>query len=133
MFCPSGTSDPAHGSTEVRGGEPTVTKHLLQPMPLSGEFTLSTSVPTYLGSWQVSTDQRPEVAKPVNAGINAAARTAAAAVATAADKRQQAATQATTQATKAFAKAMGNPISTNPISTKALPATQGSSPRRSPA
>jgi hypothetical protein len=133
MFCPSGTSDPAHGSTEVRGGEPTVTKHLLQPMPLSGEFTLSTSVPTYLGSWQVSTDQRPEVAKPVNAAINAAARTAAAAVATAADKRQQAATQATTQATKAFAKAMGNPISTNPISTKALPATQGSSPRRSPA
>ncbi|HEY8729116.1 MAG TPA: hypothetical protein VIL94_06000 [Acidothermaceae bacterium] len=110
-----------------------MTKHLLQPMPLSGEFTLSTSVPTYLGSWQVSTDQRPEVAKPVNAAINAAARTAAAAVATAADKRQQAATQATTQATKAFAKAMGNPISTNPISTKALPATQGSSPRRSPA
>jgi hypothetical protein len=110
--------------------------HLLQPMPLSGEFTLhasvpsfvptavfatvppTASVPTYLGSWQVSTDQRPAVAKPVNAEINAAARTAATAIAPAAAKRHPISTTT---------------ISTTTISTKALPATQGSSPRRSPA
>ena len=128
-----------------------MTKHPLQLMPSSGEFTLhasvtgfvptavfatvppTASVPTYLGSWQVSTDRQPAVAEPVNAGTNAAARTAATAVAPAADKRHQAMTQAATQATKAFAKAIGNTISTTTISTKALPATQGSSPRRSPA
>jgi hypothetical protein len=114
--------------------------HLLQPMPLTGEFIASASVrpaasvPTYLGSWQVGTPQlvataQPAVATQAIAGANAAARTAAMAVATAANKRHQAA--------KAFAKATGNTISANPISTtistKALPATQGSSPRRSPA
>ncbi len=115
-----------------------MTMHLLQPMPLTGDVTVpaivrpAASVPTYLGSWQASTPRfvataQPAVATPAIAGVNAAARTAAMAVATAANKRHQ--------ATKAFAKATGNSISTNPnstTSTKALPATQGTSPRRSP-